>query len=136
IIRAKGPGGTVGKPGEAIKQIVEKDSGEIKLIIMVDAGLKMEGDKTGSVVIGVGAAIGGVGVEKFKIEESTTAREIPIDAIVCRESLEDAICTMKKPIVNSVPIIIDKIKTSIRMQTDEGDTVILAGIGNTIGIGI
>ena len=36
---------------------------------MIDAALKMEGDKTGSVVIGVGAAIGGIGVEKYKIEQ-------------------------------------------------------------------
>ena len=34
---------------------------------MVDAGLKLEGEDSGYVVDGVGAAIGGVGVEKFKI---------------------------------------------------------------------
>lgn len=136
VIRAKGPGGTVGKPGEGIKKVIEQMNGNIKLVIMVDAGLKMEGDKTGSVVIGVGAAIGGVGVEKFKIESSVSDKKIPVNAIVCRQSLEDAICTMKKSIVKSVPIIIDKIKTQIRKQTEEGDIVILAGIGNTIGIGI
>lgn len=136
IIRAKGPGGTVGKPGEAIQKTIDELDETLKLVIMIDAGLKMEGDRTGSIVIGVGAAIGGIGVEKFKIEDSVSQRKIPVNAIVCRQSLEDAICTMKKSIVDSVPEIIDKVKQQIRKQTREGDKVILAGIGNTIGIGI
>ncbi|MHA1821365.1 MAG: DUF1512 family protein [Promethearchaeota archaeon] len=136
VIRAKGPGGTVGKPGEAIKTLIDRYGDQIKRVIMVDAGLKMEGDKTGSVVTGIGAAIGGVGVEKFKIEESSTNRKIPVDAIICRQSLEDAICTMRKPVTKSVAIILDKIKDIIRKSTQEGDSLILAGIGNTIGIGV
>ncbi len=136
IIRAKGPGGTVGKPGEAIKKIIESETNLIKLVIMIDAGLKMEGDKTGSVVIGVGAAIGGIGVEKYKIEASSTHEHIPIDAIICRQSLQDAITTMKNPIVKSVPKIVDIVKDTIRKRVKEGDSVIVAGIGNTIGIGI
>ncbi|MHA1727745.1 MAG: DUF1512 family protein [Promethearchaeota archaeon] len=136
VIRAKGPGGSVGKPGEAIKKLIEQFGERIKLIIMVDAGLKMEGDKSGSIVVGVGAAIGGIGIEKYKIEETSTQKKIPIDAIICRESLEDAICTMKKPIISSIPLIIDRIKNTIRKRTSENDTVIVAGIGNSIGIGI
>jgi hypothetical protein len=136
FVRAKGPGGSIGKPGEAIKKLVEEYGSKIKLIVMIDAGLKMEGDKTGSVVVGIGAAIGGIGVEKSKIEESSTERKIPVDAIICRQSLEDAINTMKKPITNSVPVIIDKIKASIRKRSKENDSIIVAGIGNTIGIGV
>ncbi|MBN2156364.1 MAG: DUF1512 family protein [Candidatus Lokiarchaeota archaeon] len=136
IVRAKGPGGTVGKPGEGIKKIIEKNPNEVKLVIMIDAGLKLEGDKTGSVVIGVGAAIGGIGVEKFKIEASSTDNKIPIDAIICRQSLKDAITTMKNSITNSVPKIVDIIKDTIRKRVKEGESVIVAGIGNTIGIGI
>lgn len=136
VVRAKGPGGTVGKPGEAIKKLIEQHGEKVKLVIMIDAGLKLEGDKTGSVIVGVGAAIGGIGVEKYKIEDTSTSRKIPVDAIICRESLEDAINTMKKPIINSVPIIVDKIKTFIRKETIENDYVIVAGIGNSIGIGI
>jgi hypothetical protein len=136
MVRAKGPGGTVGKPGEAIRKLVEKHKNEISRIIMIDAGLKLEGDRTGSIVIGVGAAIGGIGVEKFKIEESTSEVKIPIDAFVCRESLDDAITTMKRPITRSVPKMIEKIKQAIRTRTKEGSKIIIAGIGNTIGIGI
>ncbi|MFX1320939.1 MAG: DUF1512 family protein [Promethearchaeota archaeon] len=136
VVRAKGPGGTVGKPGKAIRQLVEEYGDSISRIIMIDAGLKLTGDKTGSLAVGVGAAIGGIGIEKHYIEESTTGKDIPIDALICKQSLEDAITTMKRPITQSVPKIVEKIKMAIRKRTEKGTKVIVAGIGNTIGIGI
>ncbi len=136
VVRAKGPGGTVGKPGKAIKILVEEHGNSISRIIMIDAGLKLTGEKTGSLAVGVGAAIGGIGVEKYFIEDSTTKNMIPIDALICKQSLEDAITTMKRPITQSVPIIVEKIKMAIRKRTEKGSKVIVAGIGNTIGIGI
>ncbi|MFX0071096.1 MAG: DUF1512 family protein [Candidatus Hermodarchaeota archaeon] len=136
VVRAKGPGGTVGKPGKAIKQLVEQHGESISRIIMIDAGLKLTGEKTGSLAIGVGAAIGGIGVEKFFIEDSTTKKAIPIDAVICKQSLEDAITTMKRSISQSVPPIVEKIKMAIRKRTEKGTKIIVAGIGNTIGIGI
>ena len=136
VVRAKGPGGTVGKPGTAIKKLIEKHGDSISRIIMIDAGLKLAGDKTGSIAVGVGAAIGGIGVEKYYIEESSTSKTIPIDALICKQSLEDAITTMKRPITKSVPQIAEKIKMAIRKRTEKGTKIIVAGIGNTIGIGI
>ncbi|MFX1447399.1 MAG: DUF1512 family protein [Promethearchaeota archaeon] len=136
VIRAKGPGGTVGKPGTAIKKILEEHGESISRIIMIDAGLKLSSDKTGSIVIGVGAAIGGIGVEKTYIEDSTTKIAIPIDAVICRQSLENAITTMSRPITKSVHPIVEKIKMGIRKRTEKGAKIIVAGIGNTIGIGV
>lgn len=136
IVRAKGPGGSVGKPGKAIKMLVDKHGKNISRIIMIDAGLKLTGDKTGSIAIGVGAAIGGIGIEKYFIEESSTQKTIPIDALICKQSLEDAITTMKRPITQSVPKFVDRIKMTIRKRTEKGTKVIIAGIGNTIGIGV
>ncbi len=136
VVRAKGPGGTVGKPGTAIKKLIEEHGDDIARIIMIDAGLKLSGDKRGSIAIGVGAAIGGIGVEKYYIEESSTKKEIPIDALICRESLEDAITTISRSITQSVPNIVEKIKMGIRKRTEKGSKIIVAGIGNTIGIGV
>lgn len=136
VVRAKGPGGTVGKPGKAIKEIIEQHGDTISRIIMIDAGLKLTGDKTGTIAIGVGAAIGGIGIEKHHIEEASTGKAIPIDALICKQSLEDAITTMKRPITKSVAQFVEKIKTAIRKRTDKGSKIILAGIGNTIGIGV
>ena len=136
IVRAKGPGGSVGKPGKAIKMLVDKHGKNISRIIMIDAGLKLSGDKTGSIAIGVGAAIGGLGIEKYFIEESSAEKAIPIDALICKQSLEDAITTMKRPITQSVQKFVDKIKMTVRKRTEKGTKVIIAGIGNTIGIGV
>lgn len=136
VVRAKGPGGTVGKPGTAIKKLIEEHGESISRIVMIDAGLKFSGDKTGSIAIGVGAAIGGIGVEKFYIEESSSKKAIPIDAVICRQSLENAITTMSRPITKSVHPIVENIKMGIRKRTEKGAKVIVAGIGNTIGVGI
>ncbi|MHA1878328.1 MAG: DUF1512 family protein [Promethearchaeota archaeon] len=136
VIRARGPGGTVGKPGTAIKKLVEDQDKNISRIFMIDAGLKLSSDKTGSIVVGVGAAIGGIGVEKFFIEDSSTKKDIPIDALICRQSLENAITVMTRPITQSVPALVEKIKMGIRKRTEKGSRIIVAGIGNTIGIGV
>ncbi|MCQ5377147.1 MAG: DUF1512 domain-containing protein, partial [Candidatus Methanomethylicia archaeon] len=135
VLKAEGPGGVVGKPGEAVKQLVESLQGKVKRIIMVDAGLKLEGENTAEVVEGVGAAIGDPGPEKFKIEDVATKYKIPIDAIICKMSLEDALTTIKKEIVESADNIVERIKKGILERTSEGDIVIVAGIGNTIGVG-
>ena len=136
VVRAEGPGGTVGKPGTAIKKLIEEHGESISRIIMIDAGLKFSGDKTGSIAIGVGAAIGGFGVEKFYIEESSSKKAIPIDAVICRQSLENAITTMSRPITKSVHPIVENIKMGIRKRTKKGAKIIVAGIGNTIGVGV
>ncbi|MEM0011074.1 MAG: DUF1512 domain-containing protein [Candidatus Bathyarchaeia archaeon] len=134
VIKAKGPGGNVGKPGEAIKQILEEEEGRIALIIIIDAAQKLEGEKTGEVVEGVGAAIGGPGVDKYKVEEIAAKYGVPFYAILIKEGIEDVISTMRKEIVDGVEEAIGRIKRIIRENTVEGDTVIIAGIGNTIGI--
>ncbi len=43
IIKAKGPGGRVGKPGELIKKLAQNR--KLDRIFMIDAGLKLEGKK-------------------------------------------------------------------------------------------
>lgn len=136
VVRARGPGGTVGKPGKAIKILLDEHGKDVSRIIMIDAGLKLTGDKTGSIAVGVGAAIGGIGIEKHYIEESSTGKSIPIDALICKQSLENAITTMQRSITQSVPKFVEKIKMAIRKRTEKGSKVIIAGIGNTIGIGV
>lgn len=133
VIKAKGPGGRVGKPGELIRELAENR--EPDRIFMADAGLKMEGEESGKVVEGVGAAIGGPPTEKHKIEELATERDIPVDAIVIREGLMEAITPMTTAISNSVDIAVEKIKEAVKKRTDEDDVIFVAGIGNTIGVG-
>ncbi|MCX8204078.1 MAG: DUF1512 domain-containing protein [Candidatus Nezhaarchaeota archaeon] len=135
VLKAEGPGGKVGKPGDAVVKVVEEHQNKVARIIMVDAAQKLEGERTGQVVEGVGAAIGDPGPEKYKIEEVATKYKIPLDAVVIKEAIEEAVSTMKKEIVDGVEAAVERVKEIIRTRTKDGDVVILAGIGNTIGIG-
>ena len=83
---------------------------------------------------GVGAAIGGIGTERFKIEEVAHKHKIPLFAVIVKQSLKEAIAPMKKEIYGGVEKAIERVKRIINENTKEGDTVFVAGIGNTIGI--
>jgi len=135
VLKAKGPGGNVGKPGEGISQIIKEKKGKIATIIMIDAALKLEGEKPGAVAEGVGAAIGGPGVEQFKIEEAIMKQKIPLNAIIVKQDLGDAVSPMRKEIFDAADPVIARINRLILERTKKGDNVIIAGIGNTIGIG-
>jgi len=134
VLKAEGPGGNVGKPGDALTILLNSLNQRPSLVIMVDAALKFEGENTGDVAEGIGAAIGGVGTERFKIEEVAYKYKIPLFAVVIKESLKEAIAPMKKEIYEGVEKAIERVKRIIRENTKEGETVIIAGIGNTIGI--
>jgi len=133
-LKAKGPGGNVGKPGDAIRTLIKGKKGKVAMIIMVDAALKFEGEKTGEISEGIGAAIGGVGTERFKIEEEATKHKIPVYAIIIKESIQEAITPMKKEIVEAADGVIQRIKALIQERTKKGDLILVAGIGNTVGI--
>jgi hypothetical protein len=85
---------------------------------------------------GTGAAIGDPGPEKYAIENAATQNSISIEAIVIKQDEAAAVGVMQKRILDSVPEVIERIKVAIQKRTKPGDKIILAGIGNTIGIGL
>jgi hypothetical protein len=135
IIKAEGPGGNVGKPGDAVKAVIDENEGKIASVIMIDAGLKLEGEGVGEVAEGIGAAIGGPGVDQFKIEESISQYHIPINAVIVKEDIGDAVSPMRKEISDAIDKAIERVKGVLLERTKEGDKVIIVGVGNTIGIG-
>jgi hypothetical protein len=135
VLKAEGPGGNVGKPGDAIKDVIEENEGKIATVIMIDAALKLEGEELGEVAEGVGAAIGGPGVDQYKIEDELVKYHIPINAVIIKEDVGDAVSPMRKEIFDSVDKALERVRQVVQEKTKEGDRVIIAGIGNTIGIG-
>jgi hypothetical protein len=135
IIKAEGPGGNVGKPGDAVQAVIEENEGKIANVIMIDAGLKLEGETVGEVAEGIGAAIGGPGVDQFKIEETVVKYQIPLNAVIVKEDIGDAVSPMRKEISDSADTVIERVKNVILERTKEGDKIIIVGVGNTIGIG-
>lgn len=132
IVRAKGPGGSVGKPGLAVEKLIE--SKNPSLVVTVDAALKFEGEASGEVAEGVGAAIGGPGVDRYHIEQSATKHNIPMIAIVVKMSNKEAISQMTQQVRLAVDEAIKRVKNTIEARSKSGDTIIVAGIGNTMGI--
>ncbi len=135
VLKAEGPGANVGKPGEAISTIIEENDGKIATVVVIDAALKLEGERLGSVADGVGVAIGGPGVEHFKVDETVLKHKVPVNAVIIKEDIGDAVSTMRKEIIDAVDSAIERVKRLILERTKVGDSVIIAGIGNTVGIG-
>lgn len=138
VMKAKGPGSTVGKPGEALEKTVEEAQSrgdQVSMILMVDAGQKYEGEKSGGTSEGIGAAIGGIGVEAFEIEAVSTKYAIPLYAVKIKESIEESMNPMTKEISEGTDVALAKVKKIILEGTKVGDLVIVAGIGNTVGVG-
>ena len=136
VLKAKGPGGSVGKPGEAIKNILADDvnTKKIKAVITIDAAMKLEGEPVGDIAEGYGAAIGGVGVEKYKIEEAVKSHEVPMYAIAIKQDTSHVIAPMVEEIHKAADKALDSVRRIIMDRTQEGDYILVAGIGNTMGI--
>ena len=61
--------------------------------------------------------------------------QIPINAVIVKEDIGDAVSPMRKEIADSIDKVIERVKNVILERTKEGDKVIIVGVGNTIGIG-
>ncbi|MHA1746171.1 MAG: DUF1512 family protein [Promethearchaeota archaeon] len=145
-LRVKGPESRVGNPGIAIQQLFakfERSEQKVGLFISVDAVARREGEKSGTVAHGLGVATGNgrypqknTNVDKFQIEKLIMQQipPVPNEAIVCRVSFEEAFLPITETIQSAVPKILRFIKQIIRSQTKPGETVVIIGIGNAIGI--
>lgn len=132
VIKAKGPGGRLGRPGKAVESLVRKN--KISRIITIDAAAKLEGEKTGSIAEGVGVAMGGPGVERSYIEDVAVKNNIPLDSIIVKMRPEEAIMPMRKAIKDAVPGVIESVRESLN-RARAGSNIIIVGVGNTTGVG-
>ncbi|MFL6430522.1 MAG: DUF1512 domain-containing protein [Nitrososphaeraceae archaeon] len=134
LLKAEGPGGAVGRPGEGIQRLAGEMGLKIDVIIMIDAALKLEGEKTGAVAEGIGAAIGGIGVERYQIEDIATRFNIPVYAVIVKESIQDAISIMRKEISDSFDKVSNTVFKVIEDKTCVGQSILVVGVGNTLGV--
>ncbi|MFQ6010834.1 MAG: DUF1512 family protein [Nitrososphaerales archaeon] len=134
FLKAEGPMATVGQPGHAMENIVNGMKTKVSTIVMIDAALKLEGENTGEIAEGIGAAIGGIGVERFQIEEVATKNRIPLYAVVVKQSLTEAISSMKREIAETAENVSKIVHNIVSEKTRKGDTVLIVGVGNTLGV--
>lgn len=134
IVKAKGPGATVGRPGKGVAKIAEMLSYKVARIITIDAALKLEGEQTGTIAEGSGAAIGDPGPEKIEIERVAVKCGAPLDAVIIKMGVDEAIKPMSKEIADSIDKAYQRILDIIKTRTKPGDNLIVAGIGNSVGV--
>lgn len=134
IVKAQGPGGTTGRLDDAIEWLFNNIGKKFSMIITVDAALKFEGEKSGTITQGFGVAIGGTGVEKFNIEEIASKHNIPLYAILIKMSEIEALSILTKDLYEATEKALNIIERVIRERSVEHDKIILVGVGNTIGI--
>ena len=132
LLKAEGPGSTVGRPADALETIVSNN--KLDAIIMIDAALKLEGEDSASIAQGFGAAIGGIGTEKFQIESIATSNTIPIFSIVVKQSVKEAITLMTKDIADKADDVRLQVYDMILENTKQGQSVAIIGVGNTAGV--
>ncbi|MEK0368817.1 MAG: DUF1512 domain-containing protein [Nitrosopumilus sp.] len=132
LLKAEGPASTVGRPADALETIVS--SNKLDVIIMIDAALKMEGEDSATVSQGFGAAIGGIGFDRFQIEAIATSNHIPVFSIVVKQSVKEAITLMTKEIADQADTVSSQVYEMIQENTKEGQSVLIIGVGNTVGV--
>lgn len=130
VLKAIGPSPHLGRVDEAINKIMKKN--KIERIVTIDAALKLEGEKTGSVAEGVGFAMGGL--QREIIENTLLPLGKPIDSIVIKVGLAEAISPMKKEIYDAVPRVIKNVENAA-MRASKNGKLIVIGVGNSCGIG-
>lgn len=132
LLKAQGPDSTVGRPADALEKITSQN--KIDAIIMIDAALKMEGEDSASIAQGFGAAIGGIGTERFQIEAIATTKNIPVFSIVIKQSVKEAITLMTKEIADTFDSVTSQVYEMIEENVKEHQSVLIIGVGNTVGV--
>lgn len=131
VMKAKGPGGALGKLGKAVEAIHKRD--RIDHIITIDAAGKLEGEETGSVAEGVGVMMGGVGVERSQIEEVAVKYDIPTDGIAIKMAPEEASIPIKKEVFNAQKKVMEILGRLVKETKKK--RILIIGVGNTCGVG-
>ncbi|NOR85692.1 DUF1512 domain-containing protein [archaeon] len=131
VMKALGPGSALGKIGHGVEKIVKKE--KIEYIITVDAAGKLEGETTGSIAEGVGVAMGGIGVERSRIENVAVKLDIPMDGIVIKMSPEEASIPIKKDVFKALKNARDVVERTL--TETKAKKILLIGVGNTCGVG-
>ncbi len=132
LMKAQGPLATVGRLGDAVEDFVLKNKPDA--IIMIDAAAKLEGEESATISQGFGAAIGGIGTERFQIEESATKHKIPIFAIVIKQSIKEAITLMDREISDTSDKVRENLYNMIIDVSKSTQSVLVIGVGNTMGV--
>ena len=135
LVKAEGPGSSVGRLDEAVRRVLAAWGSSLSLVVTIDAMLKLEGETSGEVVEGYGVAIGGTGVEKYGIEELLAEYDLTPYAILIKMSAEEALMPMSKELYEACVKAKEEAKKVVLANVKPGETALIVGVGNTLGVG-
>lgn len=130
VLKATGPTPHLGRIDEAIEKIMSKH--DIARVITIDAAQKLEGEPTGGVAEGVGFAMGGI-AQREMIENVLLPKKKPIDSVVIKVGIEEALVPMKKELLDAVPNAMEAVRAAVR-RARRSSSVLIIGVGNSCGI--
>lgn len=132
ILKGEGPGGTVGYPGDAVQAVMNQKN--FDLVVMIDALVKLEGDKSGTMVEATGAAIGGIGTERYKIEEIVSKKQVTMYGVFIEMSYKECITPLTEALFKSAEKATERVKQIISEKVPEGGNALVVGVGNAVGV--
>jgi hypothetical protein len=69
------------------------------------------------------------------MEEITTKYKIPMHAVAIKQGMEHVVAPLVETLFDATDKAVEAVKRIIMDYTEPGDVVVIAGIGNTIGVG-
>ena len=73
-------------------------------------------------------------MHEYQIEEVATRLDIPVYAVIVKQSVQDAITVMRKEIAESFEKVTNVVHSVIEERTVAGQSVLVIGVGNTLGV--
>jgi len=134
LVKAEGPGSNVGRLDEAVRRVLATWGGSVTWAVMIDAMVKFEGEASGAIAEGFGVAIGGSGVEKYEVESVFTEHGVRTYAVLIKMSAEEAMTSLSKELYEASVRAKERVKSFVREHVQPGSTVIVVGVGNSIGV--
>ncbi len=61
--------------------------------------------------------------------------DIPMYAIAIKQDITHVVAPMVEELYTACDTAVETVKRMIDQKTEEGDTILVAGIGNTVGVG-
>ena len=133
VIKARGPMSTVGRIANTLDFAVS-EYGKPDAIITIDAAKKLEGEDSGEIAAGFGVAMGGIGTERFQIEETAARLGIITHAVVVKQSVKESLTLMSKEIADRTDDACNRTKQALFDAVPKGGMAIIIGVGNTSGV--
>jgi hypothetical protein len=133
LMKARGPASNLGHLDDAVQR-ARMIYGRISAIVTIDAQLRLESERSGDTARGVGVAIGGIGVERFNIEERASEEGIPLYAILVKEGYAEALSPMTRDIAESAESVHDVLREVLRDRVPGDGVAVVIGVGNTLGV--